>query len=184
MAWVVFRLRLKLNGAVFSCFLIFDPRQLPNLPMDPAAYPLMLPNNVRAQVVDNGEWALYKACVVPDNGDFDIHQWWDSMKDRLPTMYPYAIQTLCIPHTSCDVERSFSMWKNVRSEKQYNMQHVLTKRMSHLDLTASWMAHSSRILKENDVHGVALCMQSSGRLVNVVIHHNPTILPPFPHLRF
>ena len=106
---------------------IFDPRQLPNLPMDPAAYPLMLPNNVQAQVVDNGEWALYKACVAPDNGDFDIHQWRDSMKDRLPTMYPYAIQTLCIPHTSCDVERSFSMWKNVRPEKQYNMQHALHK---------------------------------------------------------
>ena len=106
---------------------IFDPKQLPNLPMDPTAYPLMLPNNVQAQVVDNGEWALYKACVVPDNGDFDIHQWWDSMKDRLPTMYPYAIQTLCIPHTSCDVERSFSMWKNVRSEKQHNMQHALHK---------------------------------------------------------
>ena len=106
---------------------IFDPRQLPNLPMDPAAYPLMLPNNVQAQVVDNGEWALYKACVVPDNGDFDIHQWWDCMKDRLPTMYPYAIQPLCIPHTLCDVERSFSMWKNVRSEKPNNMQHALHK---------------------------------------------------------
>ena len=49
------------------------------------------------------------------------------MKDRLSTMYPYALQTLCIPHTSCDVERSFSMWKNVRSEKQYNMQDALHK---------------------------------------------------------
>ena len=49
------------------------------------------------------------------------------MKDRLPKMYPYAIQTWCIPHTSCDVERSFSMWKNVRSQKQYNMQHALRK---------------------------------------------------------
>ena len=49
------------------------------------------------------------------------------MKDRLPTMYPYAIQTLCIPHTSCDVERSFSMWKNVRSKKQYNMTYALHK---------------------------------------------------------
>ena len=40
-------------------------------------------------------------------------------------MHPYAIQTLCIPHTSCDVEHSFSMLKNVRSEKQYSMQRAL-----------------------------------------------------------
>ena len=32
-----------------------------------------------------------------------------------------------------------------------------TKRMSHLDSTASWMPHNSRILKGNDVHGVAMC---------------------------
>ena len=74
--------------------------------------------HVHAHLVDNGAWALYKASMVSDNGDFDIHQWWDRMKDRLPTMYPYAFQTLCILHTSCDVGLSFSMWKNVRSQKQ------------------------------------------------------------------
>ena len=42
-----------------------------------------------------------------------------------PMMYPYAIQTSCIPHTSCDVEHS--VWKNVRFETQFNMQHALHK---------------------------------------------------------
>ena len=40
---------------------------------------------------------------------------------RLPTMYPIARSILAIPHTSCDVERSFSVWKRVRSEKQQSM---------------------------------------------------------------
>ena len=97
----------------------------------------------KRKLVESGEWALYKASVVSETCDFDIHQWWDttvyfavdfwvvdagfaldlkflaldlgrvirrkvdswwdSMKERLPTMYPCAIQTLCIPHTSCDV---------------------------------------------------------------------------------
>ena len=54
---------------------ICDPRQLPNLPTDLAASPLMFPNNMHAHLVDNGEWALHKASVVPGNGDFDIPQW-------------------------------------------------------------------------------------------------------------
>ena len=56
----------------------------------------MFPNNVHAHVVDIGEWALYKASVVPDNGDFDIHNWWYSRRDRLPTMYPYLLGSLII----------------------------------------------------------------------------------------
>ena len=39
----------------------------------------------------------------------------------VPTMYPIGRSILAIPHTSCNVERSFSVWKHVRSEKQHNM---------------------------------------------------------------
>ena len=52
---------------------------------------------------------------------FDILEWWEAMAGRLPIMYHYARRTLAIPHTSCDVERSFSVWKRVRSDKQYSM---------------------------------------------------------------
>ena len=93
---------------------------------NPAHYPLMVPHNMHAQLVESGEWMLYKASlVVEDTRSFDVHQWWDSMKERLPTMYPYVLQTLCMPHTSCNVGHSFSMWKNVCSEKQCSMQHGL-----------------------------------------------------------
>ena len=49
----------------------------------------------------------------------DVLQWWEAMALCLPTMYPIARSILAIPHTSCDVERSFSVWKRVRSEKQH-----------------------------------------------------------------
>ena len=100
--------------------------------------PSMLPNNVHAHVVDDGEWALQKASVVPDDGDLDIQHRWDGMKDRLPTMYPYAIRTLCIPDTPCDVERPFSTRKNVGSVKQHNIQHASNK--AHVSFGSSGIA--------------------------------------------
>ena len=45
------------------------------------------------------------------------------MKGCLPRMYPWVRRTLSIPHTSCDLERTFSVWKRVRSDKRYNMEH-------------------------------------------------------------
>ena len=110
MAGVVFRLRLRLNGAVFSCFPLLCSA------MDP---PSFCAHN--GSLFVNNSWAVKQ-------------EWWTSYdasrkltRFKAKDGYPYAIQTLCIPHTSCDVERSFSMWKNVRSEKQYNMQHALHK---------------------------------------------------------
>ena len=52
---------------------IFDPRQVPNLPTNPAMYALIFPHKIRAQLVESGECALYKAALVKDRRDFDIH---------------------------------------------------------------------------------------------------------------
>ena len=54
-------------------------------------YPLMFPNTVHAQLVESADWALYKASLVEDTCVFDIHHWWDSIKEWLPTMYPYLL---------------------------------------------------------------------------------------------
>ena len=43
------------------------------------------------------------------------------MAVRLPNLYHVARRILAIPHTSCDLERSFAAWKRVRSEKQLSM---------------------------------------------------------------
>ena len=73
-------------------------------------------------IVDSGEWRLFRENVVADSRDFDILQWWEGMSARLPLMYRCVRRTLSVPHTSCDVERTFSVWKRVRSDKQHSMQ--------------------------------------------------------------
>ena len=106
---------------------------------------------------------VVQASVVKDTRDFDIHRLWDSMKERLLTMYTYAIQTLCIPHTSCDVERSFSMWKNVRSEKQYSMQRGLHKAYVSFGFNGFVNARQNRITNGSGVPDVVYCMQCVGK---------------------
>ena len=64
---------------------------------------------------------MYRDSITPSTPQFDVLQWREAMALRLPTMYPIARSILAIPHTSCDVERSFSVWKRVRSEKQHSM---------------------------------------------------------------
>ena len=55
--------------------------------------------------------------VVADSRDFDILQWWEGMSARLPLMHKCVRRTLSVPHTSCDVERTFLVWKRLRSDK-------------------------------------------------------------------
>ena len=60
--------------------------------------------------------------VVPGNQNSDNLQWCQGMRDRRPLMYRCVRRVLTIPHTLCDVERTFSVWKRVRSN---NKQHSL-----------------------------------------------------------
>ena len=62
-----------------------------------------------------------------DSRDFDILQWCEGMSTRLPLIYKCVRRTLSVPHTSCDVERSFSVWKHVRFDKLHNMQEGTKK---------------------------------------------------------
>ena len=101
---------------------VVDPRQIARLSPEITQFPDIFPSSIRDQVVDSGEWNLYRESIQPDSQKFDLLQWWESMAPRLPIMYACARRTLAIPHTSCDVERSFSVWKRVRSDKQYSMQ--------------------------------------------------------------
>lgn len=106
---------------------VLDPTQMARFSKNIADFSLVFPPAVHDQLVQSGEWALYRASVTPSTPQFDILNWWDSMADRLPVMYRYARRVLSIPHTSCDVERSFSAWKRVRSEKQQSMKEKTHK---------------------------------------------------------
>ena len=120
---------------------------MPNLPTGPAMYPLMFPHNVYARCVESGEWVLHKASLVENNCDFDIHQWWGSMKEQLPTMYPYAIQTLCIPLVMLSIH--FPCGRMCARSSNMVCNTGCTKRMSHLDSMVLWMPRENRITKGN-----------------------------------
>ena len=64
---------------------------------------------------------MYRDSVTPSTPQFDVLRWWEGMAVRLPTLYRIARSNLAIPHTCCDVERSFSVGKRVRSDKQQGM---------------------------------------------------------------
>ena len=100
---------------------ILDPRQIARLSPEITQFPDIFPSSIHDEVVKSGEWSLYRESIQAQSPKFDILQWWESMAPRLPIMYRCARRTLAIPHTSCDVERSFSVWKRVRSDKQYSM---------------------------------------------------------------
>ena len=73
-------------------------------------------------IVESGEWYFYRENVTPHSRDFDILQWWEGMYARLPLMTKCVRHTLSVPHTPCDVERTFSGWKRVRSKQQHNIE--------------------------------------------------------------
>ena len=100
---------------------ILDATQMAALPGEIAAFPLIFSTQVQQTLLENGEWKVYRDSVTPSTPQFDVLQWWKGMAVRLPTMYRIARSILAIPHTSCDVERSFSVWKRVRSDKQQSM---------------------------------------------------------------
>ena len=100
---------------------ILDATQMGALPGEITAFPLIFSTQVQQTLLENGEWKVYRDSVTPSTPSFDVLQWWEGMAVRLPTMYRIARSILAIPHTSCDVERSFSVWKRVRSDKQHSM---------------------------------------------------------------
>ena len=100
---------------------ILDPTQMGALPHEIASFPLIFSAQTQRQLLENGEWKVYRDSITPSTPQFDVLQWWEGMALRLPTMYPIARSILAIPHTSCDVELSFYVWKHVRSAKQQSM---------------------------------------------------------------
>ena len=97
---------------------ILDPTLMAALPADIDQFPLISPPDIQGGIVESGQWKLYRESIAATKPQFDILGWWEGMNGCLPLMYPCARRILAIPHTSCDVERSFSVWKRARSDKQ------------------------------------------------------------------
>ena len=101
---------------------VFDPTQLGSLSHDITMCAHLILADLCPKIKQSGEWKLNVDSVQPSTQQFNILGWWEGMHEWLPLLYKCARRMLVIPHTSCDVERSFSMRKRVRCEKQHSMQ--------------------------------------------------------------
>ena len=81
---------------------ILDPTQMGALPHEIASFPLIFSTQTQRQLLENGEWKVYRDSIRLSTPQFDVLQWWEGMALRLPTMYPIAWSILANPHSSCN----------------------------------------------------------------------------------
>ena len=75
-----------------------------------------------ADELAKGEWDRYWDGDEVPEGPLDLVQWWKSMESELPTLARIALRTLPMPHSGCDVERSFSYYRLSRTSLQMCIQ--------------------------------------------------------------
>ena len=106
---------------------IFYPRQPPKLSNDLDLYVTKESTKGVVQrvfldyvkcLLQKGEWGQYWG-LPPANGHLDVVQSWKSMQSQQQARI--ALRTLPIPHTGCDVERSFSYYRLSRNSLQGNL---------------------------------------------------------------
>lgn len=81
------------------------------------------PKSVASEI--EKDWELYVEIVdqmqAVDMSKFDLIHWWSLHKLRLPNMYNAARWMLSVPCSTCDVERSFSKYKEILAPNRRNM---------------------------------------------------------------
>ena len=75
----------------------------------------------------------------------NLIQFWKSLENTCPVLSKIAIRSLNIPVTSVDVERSFSLYRDVLSHRRTNL------KLSSIN-TFSMMNYNSNIHNSDDYH--------------------------------
>jgi hypothetical protein len=77
---------------------------------------------------DEYEWPIYLAASrteAPENNEGStIVEWWKGHKSRFPTLAKVALIFLFTPINSADVERSFSVYKNILSDNRHRLKQT------------------------------------------------------------
>ena len=87
------------------------------------AKPLQMKDNMDSRA----QWRLYlAACERGDLPDArfegtQLSDWWTAMKSEFPAIAQYALDYIWIPVSSAEVERSYSAFKNLFSDKRQNL---------------------------------------------------------------
>ena len=117
---------------------ILDPTAIGTLSKEIGEFP---PTDLQGEILQSGQWRLYRESVRWNTSKFDFLEWWEAMPGRLPLLHPPARRILAIHHASCDVEWSSSVWKRCRSEKSQNMQLGMHKAYVLFCLTGFFQHH-------------------------------------------
>jgi hypothetical protein len=69
------------------------------------------------------EWGIYSNLneIINSEKDFDLENYWIEKKNILPTLANIALIYIWLPVSGVDVERSFSIYKNILSDRRYQL---------------------------------------------------------------
>lgn len=110
---------------------IFDPRQLAMLPTRKitdygAVHQLNAPTPALLE-----EWEMYSNLPAGDipAEPVNLVLFWESMKCRFPNLSKIAADSLWMPVSSVDVERSFSLYKHILNDRRESLSPENTKKL-------------------------------------------------------
>ena len=97
---------------------VFDPRQLPILDHDIAKYDDISGLKIPTAELHE-EWLIYMQ--LPPSSiptPLSLPSFWECMQDRFPLLTEVALQSMWMPVSSVDVERSFSIYKHLLDDRR------------------------------------------------------------------
>ena len=133
--------------ALYEEIRMFDPQQVGAMSKELADYShIGLPQNGRDLEAFEVEWLMYLQEVTNGvTGESSPVEYWEARKVRMPRMSAKALVYLKLTQSSCDAERSFSLYKHINTDKRERAteEHVRMMSMLHYngDVTKSLMVH-------------------------------------------
>jgi hypothetical protein len=70
------------------------------------------------------EFNDYLTEEIPQNKNIPILDYWISVEHKYPLLSGYAKDLLCIPSGSIDAERSFSMFRNIQTDRRSMISNI------------------------------------------------------------
>ena len=97
---------------------IFDPQQLPMLSKKIEDYEKFLSDLNPQNITLHKEFKKYLQCNLVIDGEKSLIEYWKSLANSFPNLSKIVIKYLNTPVTSVDVERSFSMYRDILTDKR------------------------------------------------------------------
>jgi len=100
---------------------IFDPKQLDRVSKDPKDYENVIPYLDLSQNVINNQFIAYTKTKSLIDYSQELIEFWKGLSSNCPELVKVAIRSLNLPGTSVNVERSFSIYRDILSHKRCSL---------------------------------------------------------------